>query len=221
MSMHRALLLGLLAGGAFVGTARAQQREDAFKWYIGAQGGVLGFQTPRQTRTWVGSVGGSLLVTAKRTGLLISVDEALGSDELTGFADNSAGTGGVREVQFDRIRRYTATLTGYPWQGRTQPYLGVGFGIVQVLNPEPLGTFSSAVTAALAKAEADERSTDGVLTFVAGVQTRFSRWSGFAQYQLGSSAGAGHLLRGPTNSFTAGLRFSLGNAKEGIRGGGY
>jgi hypothetical protein len=204
------------------GTAAAQQREDAFKWYLGAQGGVLGFQTPNQSRTWVPTVGGSFLVNAKRTGLLISVDEALGSDESTGYADNAASTtGGVRVIEFDRIRKYSATLTGYPVKGKTQPYFGVGFGLMQVLNPQPTGTFTSAVQASLVKDEADQRSTDGFISFVAGIQGRVGRVVAFGQYQLNSSAGAGHLLRGPGNAFTGGLRFLLGGAKEGIKGGGY
>jgi len=222
MGMTRALALGVATLAALAGSAAAQQREDAFKWYIGAQGGVLGFQTPNQTRAWVPTVGGSLLVNARRSGLLISVDEALGSDEATAYADNTASSsGGLRVIEFDRIRKYSATLTGYPLKGRTQPYFGVGFGLMQVINPQPTGTFTSAVQAALVKDEADQRSTDGFISFVAGVQGRVGRLIAFGQYQLTSAAGAGHLLRGPGNAVTGGLRFLLGGAKEGIRGGGY
>ena len=32
---------------------------------------------------------------------------------------------------------------------------------------------------------------------------------------------AGSLLIGPTHTLAAGIRFGLGNAKEGVRGGGY
>jgi hypothetical protein len=222
MGMKRALLLGLAGLGLFATPGRAQEREDSFKWYLGAQGGVLGFQTPAQTRAWVPSVGGTLLVNARRTGLLISVDEALGSDELTGFADNTAvSSGGIREVEFDRIRKYSAVLTAYPVRGPTQPYFGLGFGLMQVINPEPTGVFSTPVQASNAKAQADERSTDGFISFVAGLQFRLGRWVGFGQYQLASAASRGHLLRGSTTALTGGLRFSLGGAKEGSKGGGY
>src|SRR5262245_1622139 len=100
--MNRTFVVGLIAFGAVTATANAQSsKEEAFKWYIGAQGGVMGFETPSQTRAWVPTVGGAILVHAKRTGLLVSVDEALGSDELSGFADNTAvSSSGIRDVNF-------------------------------------------------------------------------------------------------------------------------
>jgi hypothetical protein len=221
MGTTKALWLGLAGLVGLAGTARGQQQEGAFRWYLGAQGGVIGFQTPNQTRAWIPTAGGSLLVNAKRTGLMITVDEAFGNDELTGFADNTAGNGGVRQVTFQRIRKYSAVLTGYPFRSRTAPYFGLGYGIMQVLDPQPVGPFPSAVSAAISKDDADQRSADGFISFVAGVQARGSRWTIFGQYQLSSAAGSGHLLRGPVNAFTGGLRFSLGNAREGVKGGGY
>jgi hypothetical protein len=221
--MTRAFVVGLIAVGALTATAHAQNKEEAFKWYIGAQGGVMGFETPSQTRAWVPTVGGAILVHAKRTGLLVSIDEALGSNELSGFADNTAvSSAGIRDVNFSRIRKYSAVLTGYPVRGTAEPYIGVGFGLIQVINPQPGGVFTSAFDAASAKSEADQRSTDGFISFVGGVQFHLAgRILGFGQYQLTSGATAGHLLRGPSHGFNAGFRFSLGGAKEGIRGGGY
>jgi hypothetical protein len=224
MGMTRTLVVGLVALGAATAPVSAQSRDDSFKWYIGGQGGVLGFETPSQTRAWVPTVGAALLVHAKRTGLLVSVDEALGSDELSGFADNTAvSSAGIRDVNFNRIRKYSAILTGYPVRGKSlEPYLGIGFGLIQVINPQPGGVFPSPIAASSAKLEADDRSTDGFVSFVGGVQFHLAgRVLGFGQYQLTSSATAGHLLRGPSHGFNAGFRFSLGGAKEGIRGGGY
>jgi hypothetical protein len=223
MGMKRTLMLGLLGLGAVSATASAQGRDNSFKWYIGAQAGVLGFETPSQTRAWVPTVGGALLIHAKRTGLLIGVDEALGSNELSGFADNSAvSSAGIREVSFSRIRKYSAVLTGYPIRGTAEPYLGLGFGLLQVLNPQPGGVFTNPVQASAAKFQADQRSTDGFMTFVAGVQFHLAgRVLGFGQYQLTSGAAGGQLLRGPSHGVNGGFRFSLGGAKEGIRGGGY
>ena len=209
--------LGLTLSGT---AASAQQWDDSFRWYVGGAGGVLGFETPSQTRAWVPTAGGQLLVVAKRTGLLVSIDQAFGSNELSGFADNTANAG-VRDVQFDQIRRYTATLVGYPIRGHTQPYLGIGFGLIQVVDPKPQGFFTSPVAAATAKDQADQRSTDGFASLVAGVQFRIGQVMAFGQYQITTSAAAGHLLRGASHALTGGLRFSLGGAREGIRGGGY
>lgn len=203
------------------GSARAQQRwDDSFKWYLGAQAGVLGFQTQTQTRAWVPTVGGQLNIVAKRTGLLVSVEEAFGSDETTGYTDVNA-PGNVRDVSFNHLRKYSAILTAYPVKGQTQPYFGLGFGLLQVLNPAPGGFFNSPAEANLAQRLANDKSTDGFISFLAGVQFRVGRTVGFGQYQLGSAAKTGRLLRGPSHSLVGGLRFSLGSAKEGIKGGGY
>lgn len=213
--------LGLGVVALFVvSTPAVAQRDDSFKWYVGGQAGVFGFETPTQSRGWAPSVGGNLLVVSKRTGLLISVEEAFGSEEGTGFGDNQAN-GGVRTVQFDRIRKYSAILTAFPIRGNTQPYLGVGFGLLQVLDPEPLGFFTSPVQAATSKNEANDRSTNGFIAAVAGVQFRAGSLIAFGQFQLNSSARPGSLLSGPGMGLTGGLRFPLGNAKEGIHGGGY
>ena len=211
-------VFALAASGARAVTA--QGWDDRFRWYVGGHAGVVGFETPSQTRAWVPTVGGSLLVVAKRTGLLLELDEGLGSNEATAFGDNTAGTG-IRNVTFDRLRKYSAILTAYPIRGSAQPYLGVGFGLLQVVNPQPSGFFTSPVLASVAKDTADSRSADGFMSFVAGLQFRVGRMVGFGQYQITTSPASGHLLRGPTHGLIGGLRFSLGGAKEGLKGGGY
>src|SRR6185295_16908255 len=73
MRSIRAVVLSLVI--ALPGAARlAAQSEDSFRWYVGAQGGLFGFATRQQDRTWIPSVGGALLVVAKKTGLLVSID---------------------------------------------------------------------------------------------------------------------------------------------------
>ena len=44
--------------------ATAQRWDDSFTWSIGAQAGILGFETPTQTRTWVPTFGANLVVIA-------------------------------------------------------------------------------------------------------------------------------------------------------------
>lgn len=220
MRVTRVLTVTLALAAGIGSAGAAQQWDDSFRWYVGGQAGVLGFETPSQTRAWIPTAGASLLVVAKRTGLLLSVDEAFGSNELSGYADVTTAAG-VRDVSFDRIRKYSATLTGYPVRGPTQPYLGLGFGIIQVIDPQPGGFFTSPVQANLAKGLADNKSTGGFISFVAGVQFRLGAVVGFGQYQITAAPASGQLLRGPSHGVTGGLRFSLGGAKEGIKGGGY
>ena len=54
-----------------------------FKWYVGGQGGVTSFRTNAGGRELMPVGGGHILITAKRTGLLLSVDQGFGSDEPT------------------------------------------------------------------------------------------------------------------------------------------
>ena len=219
MRFISAVVLGMLAVAPISGPLNAQS-DGQFRWYLGAQGGVFGFATRLQSRSWVPSVGGSLLVVAKRTGLLISVDEALGSNEATGYTDVTIASS-VRPVSFDRIRRYSATLTGYPVRGNTRPYFGVGFGMIQIVGPQVGGFFTSGTQAALAEQLANNKSTTGHFAFSAGVEFRVGRALGFGQYQIATSPSQNLLLRGTSHGLTGGFRFLIGGAREGIRGGGY
>ena len=103
-----------------------------FQWYIGGQGGVLNFRTSAQDRDNIPMAGGHLLVVAKRTGLLLSVEEGFGSNELGVFTD---GVGTTHAVKFDDIRRYSGTLMAFPLRLPIQPYFGLGLGIQHVVNP--------------------------------------------------------------------------------------
>ena len=210
-----------LVGLAVAATqASAQQWDDQFKWYVGAQAGMLGFETPSQTRAFVPTGGASLMVRSKRTGLLISIDEAFGNDELTGYSDVNVSTG-VRRVSFDRLRKYSAMMVAHPLRGATQPYFGIGFGMLQVVNPKPQDVFTSPQQFTLAQRLANTKSTDGFISLMAGVQARVGGALVFGQYQITSSPSPGNLLSGPSHGVTGGIRVSLGGAKEGIRGGGY
>ncbi len=58
-------------------------------------------------------------------------------------------------------------------------------------------------------------------SFLAGVQFRVGRLAAFGQYQIQTAPRAGDLLRGTGQSIMGGLRFSLGSAREDVKGGGY
>ena len=188
-----------------------------FQWYIGGQGGVTFFKTPNQGRTGIPTFGGHTLIVAKRTGLMLSFDEAAGSNEQTSYTDVS----GPQTVTFNDIRRYSAVLMAFPIRAATQPYLGLGYGIIHVVNPSP------ASSTAL-QSDAAELGSSGFMTFVGGVQFQVGRMMAFGQYQITSGAtqhstatAFGRLLDGPTHTFTGGLRIGLGSAREDVRAGGY
>jgi hypothetical protein len=200
----------------------AEIRDNRFKWFFGAQAGAMLFETPTQTQTGVPAFGAHLAIVSRRAGLMLGIDEAIGSSETTGFVDSNSG-GIVRSMNFDRLRRYQFNMTGYPVRGALEPYLAVGFGLLQVINPQfgENEVFSSAEEAEISAEDAHQRSATGFMSFMAGAQFRVGRLAAFGQYQLSTSPSAGNLLRGPGHSLMGGLRFSLGSSKEGVRGGGY
>lgn len=202
--------------------AKAQEpgRGD-FQWYIGGQGGIMSFRTPAQTRGTIPTFGGHVLITARRTGLLLAVEESFGSEELTSYTD---GLGGTQSVTFDNIRKYSATMMAFPLRIPIQPYFGVGLGIIHVVDASSTDETESTV---------NELGSSGFGSFVGGVQFKVARFVGFGQYQIttspsierssgfGARVGTGRLLEGPTHTFSAGLRIGLGRARERTGGGGY
>ena len=63
------------------------------------------FDTPARTRHAIPSFGGQTLIVAKRTGLLISVEEAVGSATRSARTTTLSGT---QAVTFNDIRKYSA-----------------------------------------------------------------------------------------------------------------
>jgi hypothetical protein len=216
-----AAALALVLGTAHL-TAQAPGNGN-FQWYVGGQGGVTFFKTPTQGRSGIPTFGGHALIVAKRTGLMLSVDEAVGSNEQSSYTD----AGGVQAVTFNDIRRYSAVLMAFPIRAAAQPYLGIGYGIIHVVNPTP-------TSSAAFQSDAAELGSAGFGTFVGGLQFQVGRFMAFGQYQITSAASqrtatdaagnvvaVGRLLDGPTHSFTGGLRIGLGSARDDVRAGGY
>jgi hypothetical protein len=202
-----------LVAGATALTAQQPQRErsDSWQWYLGPQAGVTLFETPTQSRGGMPMVGGHLLVMARTGGLMLSYEEGIGSDE-TSSMPSSSGTG--VPVTFNNIRRYSGIMTVFPWSGSIQPYLGTGFGIQHVVNPNVGGVFDTPGDAADAQQEAVERAGAGFVTALVGLQLRPTNAAVlYASYQLVSSAG-GRLVLGPTHTFSAGLRIGMGRWKK-------
>jgi hypothetical protein len=214
-----ALLLGL-------GTAdlAAQQPGNGnFQWYVGGQGGAMFFKTPTQGRSGIPTFGGQALIVARRTGLMLSFEEGVGSNETSAYTDAN----GVQSVTFNDIRKYSAMLMAFPIRSAAQPYLGVGYGILHVVNPTPAsaGAFQS---------DAAELGSFGFGSFVGGLQFQVGRFMAFGQYQIttgpsndtvedatGAPVAFGRLLQGPTHTFSGGVRFGLGSAREKPKSGGY
>ncbi|HEU5171234.1 MAG TPA: hypothetical protein VFU46_11890 [Gemmatimonadales bacterium] len=212
-------VLTLAVGGTSL-AAQAPVQGD-FQWYVGGQAGVLVFRTPSQTRGGNFAAGAHTLITARRTGLLLSVEEAIGDSTVSSYYDD---TGTIQDVEFNDIRKYSAVLMAFPVRSAAQPYIGVGVGILHAVNPQPPETAAFASPAARAQAEADatDLGTNGFVTAVGGLQFKVGRFVAFGQYQITSTQGtktlesgaSGRLFNGATHTFTGGMRISLGSAKE-------
>jgi hypothetical protein len=115
----------------------------------------------------------------------------------------------------------------FPIRSAVQPFLGVGYGIMHVVSPTPLSTTGF-------QSDAEQLGSSGFGTFLAGITFQVGRLMAFGQYQITTSPGNdtvvddagnpvafGRLLTGPTHTFSGGLRFGLGSARESVKTGGY
>ena len=207
-----------------VGSANLSAQEPGngnFQWYVGAHGGAMVFRTPSQTRGGMPMAGGHLMIVSRRTGLMLSVEEGFGSTEVSSY---TTGSGATQSVSFNDIRKYSAVLMGFPLRMPIQPFIGIGVGIMHVVNPFTGSDAASAV--------ATELGSTGFGTFLGGVQFKLARFMAFGQYQVttspsihatedGGGVATGSLLAGPTHTFSAGLRIGLGGARERTQSGGY
>jgi hypothetical protein len=223
------VVLALCLGAA---TLSAQEPGNStFQWYVGGHGGIMNFETPLEGRSTIPLGGAHLLVTAKRTGLLLSVEQGFGSNEPSVYnftVIDSSGSVSSQDVfqTFNYLRKYSATLMAFPIKGPITPYLGIGVGVLHA------GGFTPSEDG-----DAQSIGSSGFGSLIGGLNFKVSRFSAFGQYQVTTGPSrqvivregpaestlisSGNIFTGATHTFSAGLRFNLGNAKERSMGGGY
>ena len=221
--------LALCVGAAQL--SAQQPGNGTFQWYVGGHGGIMNFNAlaGRQTKPLGGA---HLLITARRTGLLLSVEQAFGSNMASAYNLTVIDSGGtVTSSQdiaqtFDYLRKYSAMLMAFPIKGPMTPFVGIGVGILHAGGFTPSGD-----------GDAETFGSTGFGSLVGGLNFRVSRFSAFGQYQVTTGpsfqaiartgpnestvVSSGRIFSGATHTFSAGLRFGLGNAKERASGGGY
>ena len=205
-----------------------------FRWYVGGHGGVTFFSTPTQGSSEMPVAGGHLLIVARRTGLLLSLEHGFGSSETSSYdfvvVDSAQGgaviNGGTVNTTFSGLRKVSAVLMAFPIKNDyVNPYLGLGVGILQTTGNEPDGGTTRAL------------GSSGFGTLIGGLQFRVSRFTAFGQYQITTKPQVdevatplgtdlwlhefGRLTVDGTHTLTAGLRFDLGGAREAVKTGGY
>ena len=208
-----------------------QPGNSTFQWYVGGHGGVINFETPSSGRENFPLGGAHLLVTARRTGLMISIEQGFGSDEPSSYTFQMFDpTGALVDQQtvpvtFNYLRKYSAMLLAFPIKGPMTPFFGVGVGILHTGGHTPDDEAARQI------------GSSGFGSLVGGLNFKISHFSAFGQYQVTTgpktqaiseedAAGNrfvafGNLYTGPTHTLSAGLRFNFGNARERATGGGY
>jgi hypothetical protein len=208
-----------------------QAGNGTFQWYVGGHGGIINFETPAAGHKTDPLGGAHLLITARRTGLLLSVEQSFGSAKAAGYTMQIFDSSGAFvsqqavPVTFKYLRKYSAMLMAFPIKGPASPFFGIGVGILHAGGFTPDDGVASAI------------GGSGFASLVGGLNFRVSRFSAFGQYQITTSprqqtvsstdsegftfVSFGNIYTGPTHTFTAGLRFNLGNARERATGGGY
>ena len=232
--MRVVTLVPVAALALCLGTAQltAQQPGNGtFQWYVGGHGGIINFNTPTEGHKTEPLGGAHLLITARRTGLMLSVEQSFGSARPASYTMQVFDSTGAFvsqsdiPVTFKYLRKYSAMLMAFPIKGPITPFFGVGVGIMHTGDYNP----SDAI--------ATEIGSTGFGSLIGGLNFRVSRLSAFGQYQITTSprqqsasstdpdgfryVSFGNFYTGPTHTFTAGLRFGLGNARERAAGGGY
>jgi len=192
----------------------------AYQWYWGAQGGVFIYKTNLQSAYYDPLVGGHWMITKKLTSLYVAYEQAffLTNAAALIFDPSAETTGRVRQVNFSDMRRIMIGVLAHPAQKVIEPFGGIGFAMMQVLEPSP---DCSADCETLSKAsEAVERAESAAskafFWVMAGLQMNYSnKLNVFGHYVLTSSS-RGFLLEGNTHTFQGGVRFAFGPSKEGI-----
>ena len=74
------------------------QRGDSHTWKLGVQGGSMIFQTRTEDSELIPSAGAHFMIMARKSGLMVGIDEGFGSDQRSGL------------ILFNDIRRFQAVM---------------------------------------------------------------------------------------------------------------
>lgn len=216
------LTLSILALALVVSPLAAQKSDQAYQWYWGGQGGAFGYKTNLQTLHFDPILGGHWLITAKKTALYLSYEQAFFSTPAVAEIADANSSTGLRNASFSNVRRIMIGVIAMPVEGHLQPLVGGGFAIVQILNPtidcsggSPNSVCAGASDSSIAQQAASNAASKAFVWAMAGLQINFGRLGIFGQAFATSSAQE-FMLDGPTFTIQGGLRYSLGSSKEDI-----
>jgi hypothetical protein len=203
--------LGLAAIAGATSLSAQSAGVGAYRFYLGASGGGMNFETDAQTRGTIPMVGGNALITAKRAALLLGFDMGLGSGEVASMYDTSDS---LRNVTFDNINRYYFMLMAYPLKSHIQPFVGVGWGIQTLSNIQVQGTFADPFEQQENQDQAENLGSTAFMQFVAGLEIRAGIVNVFGSLSAATAPNDYDLVNSAIYTGQAGLRISLGKSRD-------
>lgn len=217
MRMRRWFFVGLVSAATLPAVVSAQEsRYFDDSWFWGVKSGVATFSPTLGGNETAATFGGEWLITRRRGGLYVSIDQANVS-ALSAVVDANAGDG-VRPVQVDKLRRVGFAALAFPKRfGRFRPYAGLGLSVDVVGTASPLvANPSDNVDDAVFERIDKRRSQAGVLG-MAGVQMQFERLAVFAQASV--IPGQSNFLLGDNvlGFFEGGVRYNFGRSRDDSR----
>lgn len=196
-----------------------QAQEDAWqhRWFWGAQGGLMQFKTCCTSTGWQDAitVGGHWLITSTHSALYAAFDHVIFEDNTSAAIVDPSTTTGIRDIEFTNGRRIQALLFIFPTNGFIQPYLGGGFGIHQLTDASPLGTFNTPQELENVLRTVDETSTKAFPIFSGGLQLRFGRLALFGQAQY-MPLGRNYLISSAQYVGSVGFRYAVSASREEV-----
>ncbi len=210
--------LGLAALAGATALSAQSAGVGAYRFYLGASGGAMSFETESQSRGTIPMFGGHALITAKRAALYVGVDIGLGSSEPASMYDAVDTTYTLtRDVTFDNINRYYFMLMAYPLKSHIQPFFGIGWGIQTLSNIQVLGSFDNNLEAELNQSQAEDLGSTAYMQFVAGVEIRVGILNVFGSLSAATAPNDYDLVNHAVYTGQAGLRLSLGKSRDDIQ----
>ena len=207
VSLRRLLFGAGLLSLAVAPPLHAQRvQEWQYRWYWGAQVGMIGYELPTTGRTFAPTIGAEWMITQKRVALYLGYVQSFSAEADTFAVNGLSGTNNF--VQFDGYRQIQIDVVAFIGDKPLQPYVGGGFVIATLSNARQPNA-SSSVAAAI-----DDAASGGFLQIMGGAQLRFMRKGAlFAHYQY-TTQGRDFLLAGGGHTLSAGVRWAFLGSKE-------
>jgi hypothetical protein len=216
----RSIAIGLVSLAALPSAGLAQEgRPFTDAWLWGVKGGTMTFWTTRVAHETAPLAGVEWLITRKRAGLYLSLDQALFTAKSTyrNFETNAEGQteyAGEAEAEIKNNRRLTAAIMAFPMQyGAFRPYAGAGFAV----NFLGRTTQTAGPVTSLGGTTLRDVSSAAAPILILGTQYSLNRVSVFGQGSYMPAVGRYLLNDHPTYFLEGGVRYNIGSSIERVR----